>query len=164
MPSHAIPPGRAGRAHRKVARRRQLLAIWRGLPAVLVWVTLFEVAGIPASRGSAMSQVLDMIRAVVISALAAGAGVAVVAVLHFRMKAWRAHTAVPRPRWQYLLAAVGWLAVASCFVLVSLRSGTGLPARISAALAWWSGACGLVLAGRAAAWGRVRALLWWELG
>jgi hypothetical protein len=99
MPSHAIPPGRDGRAHRKVARRRRLLAIWRGLPVVLVWITIFQVAGRPVSRGSAMSQVLDVIRAVGTSVLVVGVGVAVVVVLYLRMNAWRAGLPVRlRPR------------------------------------------------------------------
>jgi hypothetical protein len=158
MPSHAIPPGRDGRAHRRVARRRRLLRAWQQLPMLLLWITCIDVALASASsKGSAVSQVLDVVRAVA----AGGLVVAVVVVVQLRMHAWRGPPAVPRPRWQYLLTAFGWLSVASSFMLVALRARTGLPAHVSVALGLWSGAYGLVLIGRAVSRGRVRASLWW---
>lgn len=162
MPSHAIPPGRDGRVHRRLARRQLLLAAWHRLPMMLLPITCLQVAGMPAPQGSAMSLVLGVLRAGLLGGLLAALVFVVVLVLGSRLNAWRAPAAAPRPRWQYLLAALGWLAIASCFALLSLWIGTGLPARASAALSIWSGIYGLVLIGRAASWGRVRALLWWR--
>ena len=158
MPSHAIPPGRDGRAHRRVARRRRLLRAWQQLPMLLLWITCTDVALASASsKGSAISQVLDVARA----GAAGGLVVVVVVVVQIRMHAWSGPPAVPRSRCQYLLAAFGWLAVAACFMLVALWAGTGLPAHASVAFGLWSGAYGLVLIGRTVSRGRVRALLWW---
>lgn len=160
MPSHAIPPGRDGRAHRRLARRRRLLAAWHRLPVMLLPITCLQVAGMPAPQGSAMS--LGVLRAGLLGGLLTALVVVVVLVLGSRLNARRAPATAPRPRWQYLLAALGWLAIASCLALLSVWVGTGLPAHASTALSIWSGIYGLVLIGRAASWGRVRALLWWR--
>jgi hypothetical protein len=161
MPSHAVPPGRDGRAHRRLARRR-LQGAWQILPLMLLLWTCIAVVGQPSSQGSAMSQVLSWLRTCLLSPVLATLVFVVALVLRSRVNAWRAPASAPRPRWQYLLVALGWLAVASCFALLSLWIGTGLPARASTALSVWSGLYGLVLIGRAASWGRVRALLWWR--
>jgi hypothetical protein len=127
---------------------------------MLLLITCLQVGGVPAGQGSAMSQVLGVLRTGLLGGLVASLALVVVVVLRPRMNAWRVRCA-PRPRWQYLLAALGWLTIASCFALVGLRVGTGLPGRASMALGMWSGVYGLVLIGRAASWGRVRGLLWW---
>jgi hypothetical protein len=136
MPSHAISPGRDGRAHRRAARQRRLLRAWQQLPMLLLWTTCTDVALASASpRGSAISQVLDVARA----SAAGGLVVAVVVVVQLRMHAWSGPPAVPRSRCQYLLAAFGWLAVASCFMLVALWAAPACPLTSA-----WLSACGLV--------------------
>ena len=116
----------------------------------------------PGSQGSVLRWVLGVLRVGLVGGLLASLVFVVMVVVGSRVSAWRAPASAPRPRWQYLLSALGWLAVASCFSLLSLWIGTGLPARASTALSIWSGLYALVLIGRAASWGRVRALLWWE--
>ena len=116
----------------------------------------------PASQGSAVRLVLSVLRVGLLGGLLGALVIIVVVVLGSRMNAQRATAAAPRPRWQYLLAALGWLAVASCVALLSLRIGTGLPSRASTALGVWSGLYALVLIGRAVSWGGVRGLLWWR--
>jgi hypothetical protein len=130
---------------------------------MLVVFTCIAVVGQPSSQGSAMSQVLSWLRFCLLTPLLAAVVFTVVIILGSRVNARRAPASAPRPRWQYLLAALGWLAIASCFALLSLWIGTGLPARASTALSVWSGLYGLVLIGRAASWGRLRALLWWRI-
>jgi hypothetical protein len=130
---------------------------------MLLLITCLQVAGMPWPQGSVMSMVLGGLRACLLVALMAVLVVVVAVVLGPRMNAWRAPAAAPRPRWQYVLAALGWAVVACGFALLSLRIGAGLTARSSTALSLWSGVYGLVLVGRAASWGRVRALLWWDL-
>jgi hypothetical protein len=124
-------------------------------------ITCLQVAGVSAVHGSATSVVLVALRTGVLAGLVAVLVLVVVVALRSRMNGRGASAANPRPRWQYLLTAVGWLAVGSCFVLLSLRVGAGLPARASTALGMWSGIYGLILMGRAVSWGSVRALLWW---
>ena len=109
-----------------------------------------------------MSLGLGVLRAGLLGGLLAALVVVVVLALGSRLNARCAPATAPRPRWQYLLAALGWLAIASCLALLSVWAGTGLPARASTALGIWSGIYGLVLIGRAASWGRVHALLWWD--
>jgi hypothetical protein len=158
MPSHAIPSGRDGRAHRTAARRRRLRGVWQRLPVLLVGITSLQVAGRPESvQGSAAGQVLSVIRIGLLAGLVIALVVIVVAILEGRLKAQRASRADPRPRWQYLLAAFGWLGAACCFVLASRWTGTGVAERATSAAGIWSGAYGLVMIGRAACWGRVRA-------
>jgi hypothetical protein len=161
MPKHAIPPGPAGRGHRRLARRRRRLAAWQRLPVALLVITCLQVAGVSEVQGSATSLVLGALRVGLVGGLLAVLVLVVVVALRPRLNAWSASAANPLPRWQYLLAAFGWLAIGSCFVLLSLRVGVGLPARASAALGMWFGIYGLVLIGRATSWGTVRALLWW---
>jgi hypothetical protein len=127
----------------------------------LLVITCLHVAGIHEVQGSAASLVLGALRVGLVGGLLAVLVLGVVVALGPRVNAWLAASA-PRPRWQYLLAAIGWLAVASCLALLSLRIGTGLLARAATALSFWSGLYALVLIGRAATWGRVRALLGWR--
>jgi hypothetical protein len=127
---------------------------------VLLCFLSLQVAGMPAFRGGAMSQVLGVLRTGLVGGLVGFLVVVIAVVLRPLLNAWRAPASAPRPRWQYLLAALGWLTIASCFVLLGRRIGTGLPARTVAVLGLWSGIYGLVLIGRAASWGSVRAL-WW---
>ena len=164
MPSHAIPSGRDGREHRTAARRRRLRGVWQRLPLLLLMITGLQVAGMPESgQGSAASQVLAIIRIGMAGGLVIALVLAVVAILQAWLKARCAsQTATARPRWHYLLAACGWLGTAFCFVLVSRWAGSGLAERTASAIGIWSGAYGLVMVGRAACWGRFRALLWWD--
>ena len=105
--------------------------------------------------------VLSVLRVGLVGGLLATLVFVVALALRSRVKAWLAPASASRPRWHYLLAAFGWLAVASSLVLLSLWIGTGLPSRAGAALGIWSGLYALVLIGRAASWGRIRTLLWW---
>lgn len=162
MPSHAIAPGRDGRAQRKSARGRRLLEGWQRMPTLMLLLTSAQVAGLGESfRGGAASQVLQIIRVGLLGAVIAVLVVAMALLLPARVRTWAGDAAAPRPRWQYLLAALCSLAVAACFALVGLRAGTGLAARLCYAAFLWSGLYGLVLTGRAATWGRIRNLLWW---
>jgi hypothetical protein len=163
MLSHAIPPGREGRAQRRLVRRRRLLDGWQRLPVMLLVFTPLQVAGMPSAEGSVTSLALGVLRAVLAGPVIAVLVVVAAVVLGPRMSAWRAPAWAPRRRWQYALAALGWAGIAGGFALLSLWIGTGLPARASTALGLWCGIYSLVLTGRAASWGRVRALLWWDL-
>lgn len=108
---------------------------------------------------SAVSLMLRILLAAVITVLAVVAGLC----LPVRVRTWAGNAESPRPRWQYLLAAACALAVAGCSALLSPHAAAGLAMRVSAAAATWSGLYALALIGRATAWGRVRALLWWHL-
>jgi hypothetical protein len=163
MPSHAIPPGREGRGHRRLARRRRFLDAWRHLPVMLLLISCLPVAGMPSPGSSVMSLVLGVLRAVLVGTLVTVLVVAAAVVPGPRMNARRAPAETPRPRWQYVLAALGWAGIACGLAALSLWIGPGLPGRASTALSLWSGLYSLVLIGRAASWGRVRALLWWDL-
>lgn len=161
MPSHAIPPGRNGRAQRRSARRQRLLDGWQRLPMVVLLLTSLEVGGLGEPiQGGAASQVLHVIRVGLLGAVAMVLVVAIGALVPARVRTWAGDAAAPRPRWLYLLAAIGCLAIATCLALLSLRAGTGLAARLCYAACVWSGLYGLVLIGRAASWGRIRPLLW----
>lgn len=162
MPSHAIAPGRDGRAQRKSARRRRLLKGWQRMPALVLLITSADVAGLGMSfRGGVVSQFLQIVRFGLIGAVITVLVVATGLFLPARVRTWAGDAAAPRSRWQYLLAALCSLAVAACFALLSVRAGTGLAARLCFAAFLWSGLYGLVLIGRAATWGRIRSLLWW---
>jgi hypothetical protein len=163
MPSHAIPPGREGRAQRKRARRSRLVGAWHRLPVLLLLLTVGQVAGMLSPQSTVMGLGLAVLRAVLVGTVMAVLIAVYAVVLGPRMNAWRAPASAPRPRWQYALAALGWAGIACGFALLSLWIGAGLTARAAAALSFWSGIYGLVLMGRAACWGRVRALLWWDL-
>jgi hypothetical protein len=164
VPSHAIPPGRDGRAQRRSVRRRRLLDGWQRLPMGVLLLTSLQVAGLAEPiHGSAVSQVLHVIRVGLLGAVVMVLVVAIGALLPARVRTWARDAAAPRPRWLYLLAAIGCLAIAVCVALLSLRAGSGLAARLCYAACVWSGLYGLVLIGRAASWGRIRALLWWAL-
>lgn len=162
MSSHAVAPGRDGRAQRKSARRRRRLDAWQRMPILVLLFTSAQVAGLGESfRGAAASQVLQIICVGLLGAAIAVLVVVIGLFLPARIRTWAGDAAAPRPRWQYLLGALCSLAVAACFALLSLRAGTGLAARLCYAAFLWSGLYGLVLTGRAASWGRIRALLWW---
>ena len=97
MPSHAIPPGRDGRVHRRLARRRRLLAAWHRLPVMLLPITCLQVAGMPAPQGSAVSLVLGVLRAGLLGGLLAALVFVVVLVLGSRLNARRAPATAPGP-------------------------------------------------------------------
>jgi hypothetical protein len=164
MPTHAIPPGRGGRSHRRATRRGRLLYAWQRLPSVLLLITCLHVAGmplLPESNGLTVTMAVVAARAGLLGGLLMCLVLVIVVALGPRVNRWRGSAADPRPRWQYLFGALGWLVVATCWVLLSFQLGAGLPARTTTAVGIWSGVYGLVLMGRAASWGRVRALLWW---
>jgi hypothetical protein len=164
MPSHAIPPGREGQAQRRSARRRRLLDVWQRLPLFALLITSFQVADAgETGQGGAVSQLLDMIRVGVLGAVVMVLVVAIWAVLPARVRTWAGDAANPRPRWLYLLAAIGCLVIAVSFGLLSARAGTGLGARLCTAASIWSALYGLIQIGRAASQGKLRALLWWTL-
>ena len=138
------------------------MATWQQLPLLMLVFTGFQVAGMPAIQGSAVSQVLGVIRTVLVAALVIVVMVVAVMVLRIRFSVLSEPSPAPRPRWQYLLAAVGYFAVASCLALAGAHALAGLPSRFIAAAGVWSGVYGLVMIGRAVLWGHPRALLWWR--
>lgn len=162
MPSHIIPPGPDGSAARRLARRQRLLKAWQQLPILMLALTGIQVAGMPPTRGSALSQALVVVRAALVDALVLVMVAVAIAVVRRRVSARREPDPPTRPRWQYLLAALGSFAVASCLVVVGAQASSGLLARVIAAAGVWCGLYGLVMTGRAVCWGRARALLWWR--
>jgi hypothetical protein len=120
------------------------------------------VTGQPSFRGGTTGLLAGLVRVVLLDVLFAvimvSAAVAVTAGAE-RVSAGRAG---PAPRWQYLLGAAGYLAVAAGFMLAGHDIGSGWIARASAVLGGWSALYGLVLLGRAACWGRVRTIFWWQ--
>jgi hypothetical protein len=72
----------------------------------------------------------------------------------------RAPRPVPVPRWHYLAAGVSWAGAAAGLLAGGLAARHGLGAGMCFGLAVWCAGIGLVMAGRAACWGRVRTALW----
>jgi hypothetical protein len=125
----------------------------------LLLITCMHVAGMPLlleSDALTVSMVVDAIRSGLLGGLLMCLVLVIVAAWGPRVNGRRGSAEAPRPRWQYILGALGWLATASCFVLLSFWLGAGLPSRTTTAIGIWSGLYGLVLIGRAASWGGVQ--------
>jgi uncharacterized membrane protein YfcA len=116
MPSHALPPGPERRARRTQARARQWRhwrrRQWRDqLPLYLVLVTGAQVAGLPPADADNRG-ILDLIGTIVGAVAFILVFMLVLAPVYLRAEALRQRQAAPRPRWQYLVFAVGWGALA----------------------------------------------------
>lgn len=166
MPAHTLPRGPEFRARRAAARVR-LRGEWRSqLPLFLVFWTGLQVAGWPSAGGSAGRQVLDVIGTTVGSVLFTVVFVLALMPVYLRAETLRETQAAPRPRWQYLVIAAGWMAMASGLTAASLmlglfHVGPGWLARTCAGSGGWFAVFGLGMLGRAVCWGRVRNLFWW---
>jgi hypothetical protein len=68
----------------------------------------------------------------------------------------------PRPRWQYLLLAIGCGAVAGGGAALASHNQDIWVAGPTALAAFWTAGAALVMLGRAACWGTVRQRLWWH--
>jgi hypothetical protein len=68
----------------------------------------------------------------------------------------------PRPRWQYLLLAVGYATVAYGAGAIASRDQDIWIAGPIAIAAYWSAGAALVMLARAVCWGTVRQKLWWH--
>jgi hypothetical protein len=93
MPSHAIPSGPDGRAHRSAARRRRIKKAWQSWPYMLLIFVAVTVAGqLEPARGGVASQILDS----VLAGLLAGLLIAVSVVAAPALKAHREKTRASR--------------------------------------------------------------------
>jgi hypothetical protein len=166
MPSHRPPRGPQLRRRRAEVRGRRR-GQWREeLLAGLILLTGFQVAGRLPAGGADGRQVLDMARYVVGSVVFTVAFVLVLIPMYLRAEKLRQAQAAPRPRWQYLMFAAGWMAMGGGLIAVGLllglsRPDPGWPARACVATGVWIAVFGLGMLGRAVCWGRVRALFWW---
>jgi hypothetical protein len=131
---------------------------------LLLVITSLQVANAPASAHvTEAGRVLAVLRTGLLGGLLAALVIVLAVTVRSRLTARHVPRTTPRPRWQYVLAAVGWLGIAWGFALVSRWTGIGLASRVATAFGIWSGAYGLVNMGRAACWGHARTLLWWGI-
>ena len=133
---------------------------------MIVLYTGVQVAGLPSAQGSVRRQVLDVIGTCTGSVLFTVAFVLAMLPVAIRADKLRQAQAVPRPRWQYLVIAGGWIAMAggliACGMLsASMRVGSGWLARACGGFAVWFLVFGLFMIGRAACSGGVRDVFWW---
>jgi hypothetical protein len=162
MPSHAMPAGPDRRARRQATRRQRLRTQWQLVPMFVLVITSLRVAVAPQSpHASVASRVLGVLSSGLLGGLVVALIVVLAVILRGRLTALRMSRAGPRPRWQYLLAALAWLGITWGLVLASRWAGPGLAGRAAAVLGIWSGAYCLVNIGRAALRGIARDLMWW---
>jgi hypothetical protein len=167
MPSHARPRELASGARRTRGLGRRMWQSRYGLAPCAVFLTGVSVTGWPPDGGSAGHRILGVIGT-------AGGAVAFSIVffllltpVYLRAESLRQSQVAPRPRWQYLMLAAGWMAVAGGLIVASRVLGPsaahpGWPARACAGYGAWAAVFGLGMLGRAACWGRVRNLFWWH--
>jgi hypothetical protein len=67
-----------------------------------------------------------------------------------------------RPRWQYLLFALGYIGITVVVVMVGLHYRDGWPTSIASAFTMWSSMIALAMLGRGLSWGRARRAFWWH--
>lgn len=163
MPSHARPQRPGSPAERLAARRERRARNrqnWRDKipnvlttlpPVVLAMVLQEEWPGVPGFLAS-----------VGVAGLAAIALYFLLLPVTSRAEKLSAAQVAPRPRWQYLLYAAGWLAVTAGCVAGAIYVGTGWVRDPVGVLGWWCFVAGVGMLGRALCWGRVRPAFWWH--
>jgi hypothetical protein len=168
-PAHALPRGPEFRARRAGARARALGRVrrdWRErLPNALVVVTGLAV-GAGGPSGGEGHGIAGVIGAGVVAVLFIVVFGLAMGLVQLRAEKLRRAQAAPRPRWQYLLIAAGWLAAAAGLIAAGralglLSAGPGWLARACGGSAAWFAVFGLDMLGRALAGGRLRTLFWW---
>lgn len=167
MPLHALPRGPERRARRQAARLRQQ-GRWRnGLPVfgtMLIGLESFQ--GWPSVTGSTADHVLGAIGSAAAALLFVMLAGPAVLWAGLRADRIRQAQAAPRPRWQYLAIAAGWLAAAggtgAASVLLGLgQAHPGWLARACSGVSYGLAVPGLAMLGRAACRGRARVVFWW---
>lgn len=110
--------------------------------------------------GGALGLAVGVVRAGVLSSLVAAPVALAIGMLDSYAENLAARQAQPRPRWEYLVFMLCYIAVALAGMVIARRYEATCLADLGGALATWSLIASAAMAGRAVCWGEVRPMFW----
>lgn len=153
-------PGAETRARLREAigcRLRSPSPLWVAFGAAFA-VTVPSMAS--ARDGGALSLALGVVRAGVLSSLVAAPAAIAVGLLDSYAESLAARQAQSRPRWEYLVFMLCYIAAALAGMVIARRYEATCLADVGGALATWALVASGVMLGRAVSWGAVRPMFW----